>query len=112
MYSRLGARKLRNKTVLSEEINPMDGLANLADVMLVLACGLMLALIINWNVDISGITGTAVSMDKGQEVSELQGLTGSDGETLNNETQYEKMGVVYKDPISGKLYMVTTDENN
>lgn len=112
MNRRFGVGKFSNTLPQEEEINPMDGLANLADVMLVLACGLMLALIINWNVDIAGIEGSAVSVDKGQEVSELQGLAGSEGEQINDETQYEKMGVVYKDPVSGKLYMVTTDENN
>jgi hypothetical protein len=25
-------------------------------------------------------------------------------------TQYEKMGIVYKDPVTGKLYMVTSGE--
>jgi hypothetical protein len=111
MNRRFGSGKLSKNTPMPEDINPMDGVANLADVMLVLACGLMLALIINWNVDIGGTVGSTVSVNQGQEVSELQGLTGSEGEQLNDETQYEKMGVVYKDPVTGKLYMVTTDED-
>ena len=41
------------------EVNPMDGVANLADAMLVLAVGIMLALILNWNVDISAVRGQA-----------------------------------------------------
>ena len=36
-----------------ESFNPMDGMANLADVMLVFACGLLIALIASWNVDIN-----------------------------------------------------------
>lgn len=36
-----------------EEVNPMEGVANLADVMLVLAVGMMLALVVAWNVDIA-----------------------------------------------------------
>ena len=52
---RLSARSLRSR---SDEapVNPMDSISNLADAMLVLAVGIMLALIINWNVDISSPT--------------------------------------------------------
>jgi hypothetical protein len=66
MNRRFGSGKLRGDTILPEDINPIDGAANLADIMLVLACGLMLALIINWNVDIGGTSSKAVQVDKGQ----------------------------------------------
>lgn len=36
-----------------ESLNPMESVANIADAMLVLAVGMMLALIMAWNVDIS-----------------------------------------------------------
>jgi hypothetical protein len=86
------------------EVNPMDGLANLADVMLVFVCGLMLALLIKWNIDIGG----AVSAN--EEVTELEGLTEQDPAAFADPAQYEEMGVVYKDPATGKLYMVTRGE--
>jgi hypothetical protein len=86
----------------------MDGLINLADIMLVLAAGLLLALIINWNIDIGS---EAVSVTQGQEVSGMQGLNNEEnGDKSMDLMQYEKMGVVYKDPSSGKLYMVTSGE--
>lgn len=40
-----------------KEVNPMEGVANLADVMLVLAVGMMLAPVVAWNVDICPICG-------------------------------------------------------
>ena len=46
-------RKLRREEAESEDVNPMEGVANLADVMLVLAVGMMLALVVAWNVDIA-----------------------------------------------------------
>ncbi|MGL4483643.1 MAG: DUF2149 domain-containing protein, partial [Anaerovoracaceae bacterium] len=51
-------RTIKNKSRLrinrkSEEVNPMDGMASLADVMLVFACGLIVALIAAWNVDVA-----------------------------------------------------------
>ena len=32
------------------EANPMDGVSNMSDAMLVLAVGIMLALVINWKI--------------------------------------------------------------
>ncbi len=96
---------------VGEDINPLDGLINLADIMLVLAAGLMLALIINWNIDIGGTGSKAVSVAQGQEVSGMQGLSNEEnGDGTIDYTQYEKMGIVYKDPSTGKLYMVTSGE--
>ena len=36
-----------------DDSNPLDSLTNLFDVMLVFACGLMVALVISLNVDVS-----------------------------------------------------------
>ena len=89
-----------------EDINPLDGVANLADVMLVFACGLMLALITYWNVDVAGVAESLVDVEQGQEVSsEMNGLD-SDSFQNSGEIGYEEYGKVYRDPASGKLYMV------
>lgn len=86
-------------------------MANLADIMLVFACGLMLALIINWNVDIGGTSGKAVAVQQGQEVtSSLQGAE-TNANPMDDSAQYEKMGTVYKDPVTGKMYLVTAEVN-
>ena len=85
--------------------SPMDGLANMADLMLVLACGLMLSLVISWNVDLARDIDM-ISMEQGAEVTELEGLEENTG-GLAEGTNYEELGVVYKDPVTGKLYMVT-----
>ena len=85
--------------------SPMEGLANLADLMLVLACGLMLSLVISWNVDLArdiDMTG----LEQGPEISELEGLE-ENPDGLTEGIGYEELGTVYKDPVSGKLYMVT-----
>ena len=95
------ARKDRNE-------NPMDGLANLADLMLVLACGLMLSIVVHWNVDLGG-NGELVGLDQGAEIQELNGMNEDANGELDNSEGYEEMGVVYKDPQTGKLYMVTNN---
>jgi hypothetical protein len=91
--------------------SPLDSLANLADVMLVLAVGFMLALVINWNVDIapSGVEQTPPT----EVVTEIEGAGAGEKTPLDSETQYEKMDVtVYRDPATGKLYMVESPKND
>lgn len=94
------------------DVNPMDGVANLADVMLVFACGLMLALITCWNVDVSGVTGSIDPVEQGQEITEDIGGFGAQRDDADSEsdTQFEEVGRVYRDPETGKLYMVTEHE--
>lgn len=107
MRRRYGSGRLSGGAEQSEEINPMDGVANLADVMLVLACGLMLALIINWNVDVGNTE--PVQLEQGQEIAELEGLQTGQTSDLEDADQYEEMGTVYRDPTTGKLYMIVTE---
>ncbi len=97
----------------SEDINPMEGVANLVDAMLVLSCGLMLALVINWNVDF-GNAGSTVELNQDREVTEINGVT-ANGESVSSAGGYQEMGMVYRDPETGKLYMVKeggTGENS
>jgi hypothetical protein len=95
-----------NSEAFSEGDNPMDGLSNLADVMLVLACGLMLALVINWNVDIAPKADDAGgnNIEVVDEVQEME-LQGTGGESLDADAEYEEL-VVYRDLATGKLYLV------
>lgn len=92
---------------LSEDINPMAGVANLADVMLVFACGLMLALITFWNVDVAKGTNASVPVEQGQEITDVSGLDKDSGKPIANENDLQEYGKVYRDPNTGKLYLVT-----
>lgn len=101
---------LLNTEVSEQESNPMDGLSNLADVMLVLAVGIMLALIINWNLDISTPetkvqTKQSVDTTDALEFSkeEMQQMSGDD--ELNNQN-LTQLGAVYYDEKSGRYYIV------
>lgn len=87
----------------SDDTDPMASLANLADVMLVFACGLMLSLITYWNIDVSAATEVLADT----KVSEIE-----NPEDITNQlktpdgTSYLDMGRVYMDPTTGKYYMV------
>ena len=86
-----------------EDFNPMEGMANLADVMLVFACGLILALIINWTVDMTTIGQTE---EVPEEKYEVEGLEKDSSQTIDEDTPLEEMGKIYRDPDTGKYYVV------
>ncbi|MDD4237294.1 MAG: DUF2149 domain-containing protein [Desulfotomaculaceae bacterium] len=100
-----GLRSSRRRTP-AEEVNPLEGAINIVDAMLVFACGLMLSLVIHWNVDL-GQTGERVNLNRGQEVTQEPDIREDLLETQDQGKLYEKMGTVYKDPATGQLFMLT-----
>ena len=105
----------------SEEEDPMAGTANLVDAMLVIAVGLLVFLVLAWNMQSVLFNDQLTQEQKekvmeamNQEVTEVQ-----EGQILNetpdtsnkNGQGYTEMGKVYKDPSSGKLIMVQNKTN-
>jgi hypothetical protein len=86
----------------SDEINPMDGMANLADVMLVFACGILIALIAAWNLDVT---------DRMNVPTEVQSIGKDSQETVKNPDALKEMGTVYLDPDTGKYYILDDEDN-
>ncbi|MDR0852615.1 MAG: DUF2149 domain-containing protein [Clostridiales Family XIII bacterium] len=102
---------LRNRRHFFEEVedaNPLEGAINIVDAMLVFACGLMLSLIIFWNVDIQN--AELVPIEQGAEVTSVNDMTDEVKETVDEDAEYEKMGTVYVDPETGKMYLVKEGE--
>lgn len=91
-----------------EEIDPLDGSINIVDAMLVFACGLMLAQVMYWNIDLPQ-KGERVDLKLGREVSQLPDIRDNLIETQGRGKLYEKLGTVYKDPETGKLFMLTAE---
>jgi hypothetical protein len=107
-------RKKCKKRFSEGEEDPMAGTANLVDAMLVIAVGLLVFLVISWNmqsvifqdnsqnqqkaIDQSSPDVTEVS--EGQELNETPNTSNSSGQG------YMEMGKVYKDPTTGKMIMV------
>lgn len=95
---------LLGKGTASEDVNPMEGVANLADVMLVFACGLMLALITYWNVDVASATE---AVQQRQELTEsVTDLDDQEGEAVDSDALQE-YGTVYIDKETGALYIIS-----
>jgi len=92
-------------------VNPMDSIANMADVMLVLAVGIMLALIINWNVDLAVV---AAMHEQPAVVDESFTFTEEDLEYSDEDItvagdDLKRLGSVYYDETTEKYYIVKSD---
>lgn len=99
-----GLKSRRRK--MHEEINPMEGAINIVDAMLVFACGLMLSLIIYWNVDLKQ-TSERIDLRQGQEITQPEVREDLMEAEEGQGQLYERMGTVYKDPATGQLFMLT-----
>ena len=108
--------KLNRKTAFEEdEEDPMTGVANLVDAMLVIAVGLLVFLVISWNMqaivfndsvtpqerqDAINAMKQVTEIDQGQQLNQTPDVSNSSGEG------YAELGKVYKDPSTGKLIMI------
>lgn len=102
-------RQWQRSRFTQQDQEPLGPLANLLDLMLVFACGLIAALIsVSKNVDAHFESSlekdiskqTEQIVEKGRELPELpgQGKAGGNG--------YEAVGEVYRDPNTGKLILI------
>lgn len=106
------ARRKSRRRLSSTEEDPMAGTANLVDAMLVIAVGLLVFLIISWNmqavlVDQTQDNQQTQNQQQMTEVSQGQQLNDTPDTTESSGQGYTEMGKVYKDPSTGKLIMVT-----
>ena len=87
----------------SEDLNPMNYVSNLSDVMLIFAVGIMLALILHWEVPVGDI------QDRQARQNEQNVITFSDDDLDAEEEIPEDMdqvGNVYYDEETGKYYII------
>lgn len=104
----------KSKKRFSEgEEDPMAGTSNLVDAMLVIAVGLLIFVVISWNMQsvvfqdnqnpqqaINENSPDVTEVSEGQVLNETPDTSDSSGQG------YMEMGKVYKDPSTGKLIMV------
>lgn len=84
-----------------EEVDPMSSMGNMGDIMLVFACGLMVALVVAWNVDLGKFTQVETDQELSQDqVTEITEMLYGEG------NGFVEKGTVYQDPTTGKYYLV------
>ncbi|MHC6179080.1 DUF2149 domain-containing protein [Clostridium sp. JNZ X4-2] len=83
-----------------EEINPMESLVNLVDVMLVFICGLLLSIIIFWNINMKNLV---IILDQKQliKINNPKELTTQ----MKDKSSSGSVGSAVLDPKTGKIYI-------
>lgn len=92
--SRLNGRL--NSRFNHEDEDPRASLVNLVDVMLVFACGLLAAL----------SAGQQSSLSRPQEVNKGREIEAPSSGEQSAGKGYDAIGQVYRDPKTGKLYLI------
>ncbi|TYK65979.1 DUF2149 domain-containing protein [Colwellia echini] len=102
----------------SQEQEPLGPLANLIDIMLVFACGLIAALValspeLEQHFQVNQQAVHQESMEKIQPINSVGKELTSTPEALKNKLQsqegYQSMGQVYRDPETGKLILISNE---
>ncbi|MCK9468923.1 MAG: DUF2149 domain-containing protein [Porticoccaceae bacterium] len=95
-------RRADLRSRFDDDQEPMDGLANLVDIVLVFACGLVAVLATRYGVLPTPSTqqGDRELVVEGSELPELPQGIGQAG------SGYQSVGTVYRDPQTGKLILV------
>ncbi len=108
-------KRRKGKFLSQGEEDPMAGTSNLVDAMLVIAVGLLVFLVISWNMQnivfnenmdeqqkqrVKNAIQEVSQLDQGQQLNETPDISKSSGEG------FTEMGKVYRDSQSGKLIMV------
>jgi len=100
-YSDSGSFRARRSI---EDVDPMASLGNIGDIMLVFACGLMTALVIAWNVDLSKFQQVDIG-----ESQAIDDPAAAEQVMQGGGSTYIEKGVVYQDAETGKYYLVEPD---
>lgn len=108
-------RRRKGKFLNQGEEDPMAGTSNLVDAMLVIAVGLLVFLVISWNMQnivfndnmdeqqrdrVRSAIQEVSQLDQGQELNDTPDISNSSGKG------FTEMGKVYRDAETGKLIMV------
>ena len=97
---------LRKRRRISESVDddPMGGLNNLSDAMLVLALGFLIFAIMALSANPDMITNTAQTQDVSTADTFSQNYTDAGG---LEDSGYSEVGKVYQDPTTGDMVLVS-----
>jgi hypothetical protein len=105
--------KWRASSFDAQDDEPLGPLANLVDIMLVFACGLIAALVAQsndlqqlFNVESKAAIEKSIEHDIKQG-KELIDVPKSIKDSIQGKEGYQSLGQVYKDPETGKLILIS-----
>lgn len=85
-----------------DDPNPMETVANLSDVMLVLAVALMVAIVAHWNVDVA----QTIQIDESNMTAIDADVSKQSAQSADGSAEYEEVGTVYRNVETGEMYVV------
>lgn len=88
-----------------DDVNPMDGVSNLSDVMLVFAVALMLAIIAHWNVSLNASEINSSNLVEVDDTSEIV------KSVTQGSSSFVESGTVYTDINTGKTYVLLPEDS-
>jgi len=117
MIRRSGRSGLRREKAKKDSGKPTDNVPNMADAMLVLAVGIMVALVLNWNVEINSgpIQGTGIGDTVTGNITQIDDYEMMNEEDITKVTSAEGLkeaGSVYVDVDTGKMYIIVDEESD
>lgn len=105
MANNFRSSRFRPNRDMGEDVNPSAYIVNLADCMLVLACGFLVAMISFWQIDI----GPALEELDSEQLEQVEPEE-MPADVTEGGSYYVEAGVVYQDPHTGQYYIVTQTE--
>lgn len=98
----------RRKMFSDEDEDPMSGISNLSDAMLVLALGFLIfaLMALSANPDMLEKTEQAQAQNSASDISSGDTFHESSSSSSLDDSGFSEVGKVYKDPDTGKLVMV------
>jgi hypothetical protein len=92
---------------IDDQVNPMEGALNTVDAFMVCMVGVLAMLIVFYNVDLK--QQEVLPVEQKQEMSSVSDVD-DESRSIEDDSQYEKMGTVYVDQATGKMYVVSDEE--
>lgn len=101
-------RKRRRRFSDGDDDDPMGGISNLSDAMLVLALGFLIfaLMALTANPDMLEKTQQSQAQNSASDVSSGETLQDTSSGSSLEDSGFSEVGRVYKDPDTGKLVMV------
>ena len=107
-------KRYRRRRSRDEDQDPLAGTTNLVDAMLVISVGLLIFLIMSWNMQSIVFSDmseeereqTIENMKKLSEVSQGDDLDENPETSSSSGQGFTEIGKVYKDPETGKMIVV------
>lgn len=94
-------RILAKRAGYREEISPMESMVNLVDVMLVFICGLLISIIIYWNINMDNLV-VILDQEELVQIENPEELT----EQIKGISSNDDVGAAVMDPKTGNIYVV------